>query len=59
MWDGHLGRIHAVKHRIELILQEVRPVHSAPYRAGTTSRQSEKEEIDKKLEMKVIEPAHN
>lgn len=33
-WDGQLGQTNAVKHHIDLILVGVRPLHSAPYRAG-------------------------
>ena len=35
MWDGHLGTIHATKHRIELT-PGAHPVHQQPCRAGPT-----------------------
>jgi len=57
MWDGNLGTISAVKHRIDLDPPDSQPVHSAPYRAGPATRQLEKNEIDKMLGMGVIEPA--
>lgn len=57
MWDGHLGRIHATKYQREQNSEEVRPVHSAPYHTGPAARQLEKSEIEKMLEMNVIELA--
>lgn len=57
MWDGHLGTIQTVKHRIDLDPPKAKPIHSAPYRAGPAARQLEREEIDKMLRMGVIEPA--
>lgn len=38
IWDGQLDIIRAAKHRIELTSDQVLPVNSAPYRAGTTAR---------------------
>lgn len=32
MWDGHLGTIKALKHRIELEA-DARPIHQVPYRS--------------------------
>lgn len=34
MCDGHLGQTKMAKHRIELTHNDVRPIHSAPYREG-------------------------
>lgn len=59
MWDGHLGTIKTVKHHIDLDPPEAKPIHSAPYRAGPAARQLKKSEIDKMLQMGVIEPAQN
>ena len=56
MWDGHLGLIHATKHRIELTA-EAKPVHQQPYRAGPTQREHEKKEVEKMLKAGVIEPS--
>lgn len=36
MYAGHYRRINVAKHRIDLFNDEVRPVHSAQYRAGQT-----------------------
>lgn len=30
MWDGHIGRIVAVNHGVDLINLDVRPIHPAP-----------------------------
>ena len=38
MWDGHLGEIHHVKHRIEL-KEGSKPVFQPPYRAGPDKRE--------------------
>lgn len=47
IWDGHLGRVKAVKHRIELKSDGARPIYSAPYQAGPAARKLEKGDIDK------------
>ena len=57
MWDGTLGELKATEHRIDL-MPDSKPVHQAPYRAGPTQRQREKEEIDNMLAKGVIEPAN-
>ena len=56
MWDGHLGEIHHVKHRIEL-KEGAKPVFQPPYRAGPDKREKERAEIQKMLDMDVIEEA--
>lgn len=57
MLDGPFGRITMVKHRIELLLPDPSPVHSAPYQSGPETREFEKAEIDKVLAENVIDPA--
>lgn len=57
MWDRHLGRINAAKHRIELNDRNTAPVHSTPYRAGPKTRGFERVKIDKMLVGNIIEPA--
>lgn len=56
MWDGHLGQISIIKHRIEL-LSSSNPVYSAAYRAGHTVREFLRLEIEKMLSQNVIERA--
>ena len=56
MWDGHLGHIHATKHRIELT-PGAKPVYQQPYRASPTQREHERKEIEKMLTEGVIEPS--
>ena len=56
MWDGHLGRVAATEHRIDLI-PGAKPVHSQPYRAGPRARDIESQEVGRMLKAGVIEPA--
>ena len=56
MWSGHLGRINATQHRIELEPNS-RPVYQPPYRAGPFARNIEKREVEKMLRAGVIEPS--
>jgi hypothetical protein len=56
MWTGSLGEIFITQHRIQL-LKHSKPIHQAPYRAGTKSREVEREEVDRMLKADVIEPA--
>ena len=56
MWDGHLGNIKAVKHRIDVTPGSA-PVFGVPYRAGPKMRQYEKDEVDRMKAAGVIEPA--
>ena len=56
MWDGHLGLIRGVEHRIEL-KPGTRPFHSSPYRAGPDLRQFEGHEIERLVADDVAEPA--
>lgn len=46
MWDGHLGPMKAVRHRIEFRSPEVRPIYSAPYIAVPKGLVFEKEGLD-------------
>lgn len=36
MWDRHLERVNVAKHRLDLLNEDVRMVHSALYRARST-----------------------
>ena len=56
MWDGRLGTVAATTHRIA-VTPGSKPVHCQPYRAGSRARVAEKQEIDRMIEQKVIEPA--
>lgn len=42
MWDGHLGLIKAVVHRIELTTIAARRIHSDPYQDVQKDRQFQK-----------------
>ena len=54
MWDGKLGRISAVEHHIPT---SGPPIASQPYRAGPHSRTLIDSEVQRMLDMDVIEPA--
>ena len=54
MWNGNLGSIDGVKHRIET---SGAPVHGQPYRAGLKSRELIAKEIERMQTMGVIEEA--
>lgn len=49
MWDRSPGRVRLAKHQRELTLLDIRPVNSAPYRAGQSAQEFKKTEIDKML----------
>lgn len=49
MCDSLLHRVEPVQHKIESSLEDTRPIHSAPYRAGRKARKLEKKEIAKML----------
>lgn len=55
MWDGHLRPINKAKHKIDLISSDVRPIYSAPYRAGPRARKFDGDEIDKMPKMNDTE----
>ena len=57
MWrPGHLGKITATEHRIELA-PGTTPIRQAPYHRGHRGRDVQGEDIMKMLEAGVIEPA--
>lgn len=47
--EGYLETIITAKHRIKLVQTVVRPVHSAPYRAGARVRQFAATELERVL----------
>lgn len=57
MSDGHLGQVNISKHRTELTPENIQPIHSEPYWAGSKARKFDKAEIKKMLLQKVMEPA--
>ena len=54
MWSGKLGVLKGTTHRIPTTGG---PVFQAAYRAGPQARQRERDEVERMLEMKVIEPS--
>jgi hypothetical protein len=54
MWEGKLGCISTVKHHI---ITSGPPIASQPYRAGPQSRTLIEAEVQRMLDMDVIEPA--
>lgn len=56
MWNGKLGWFKGVQHRIDL-KPGARNFSFDRYRAGPTQRQLEAEEVKKKLDQGVIDPA--
>ena len=56
MWSGRLGTINATKHHIN-VDPSAQPIYQQPYRAGPKAREFEKQEIDRMLAEKVIEPS--
>lgn len=55
--NGHLGLVIIAKHSIALLEPDIALIHSAPYRAGSKTREFEKARIDMILAEFVIEPA--
>lgn len=55
MCDGNLGRIEAVKHRIQLTSTDEMPMKNFPYRAGPDARKLYNKEIEKMISKGVIE----
>lgn len=53
--DRHPGHISVAKHRVEYTSEKIRPLNSAPYRAGRRPSEIEKIEIDKMGETRAIE----
>lgn len=57
MLDGHLGRITALKHLVELTDLDVRPCQCAPCLTGPNAQAVEREEIERILTLDVIAAA--
>lgn len=57
MWDGHLGKIIAKKHRIQLKPPDTSPVHVTPSHAGPQKWKLKKEQIEWMLKADAAEPA--
>lgn len=49
MWDQHLDGVNKPKYQIELNSKNTRPVHAAPYRAGTIEEHLAVNEMQKML----------
>lgn len=56
MWEGHLGSINVIKHRVVLESSKDRPVNSALYQTGSRRRGLESQEIERMLAMHIIVP---
>jgi len=56
LWEGKLGLIRGVEHRIRLKPGAV-PVRQHPYKVGPMAREREKAEVGHMRSMEVIEPA--
>lgn len=56
MWNGHLGRIEAARHHIELV-PGANPFKQQPYRQGPKGRMYIDKEIRKQLSEGVIQPS--
>lgn len=57
MSEEFLGRIHFSEHQFNLSSDDIKPVHSAPYRAGPTARRATVVRINGILPESVIEQA--
>ena len=56
LWGPELGRVNITTHRLDLE-EGARPSYAQPYRAGPEKRRIIEEEIEKMLDLGVIEPA--
>lgn len=56
-WDGHLGRVRAVQHLIEILPENLLSVLYVRYRTGPIADSFENYEFVNRLGLKVIEPA--
>lgn len=56
MCDGYIWSMNVPKHRIDLLNDKKRPVHSTPYRAGPTAEQLTAAEASRMLAENVMEP---
>lgn len=57
MWDGHMGRVEEVRHKLEFSAEDSRPIRSMPIRAGLEVWEFGKNKIAEMLEQYVIEHA--
>lgn len=57
LWNGHLGHTSIAKHHRQLLLNESRHVHFAPYRSRWSKKDVEQIEINTMFKMGVIESA--
>lgn len=55
MWDGLLGTVRKVEHRIETDPADALPIRSDLYRAERKARELNEEEIDKLVSINVAE----
>lgn len=58
MWQGQLGEIFEVSHRISL-KYNARPTHANPYRAGQTGRKLVDYEVERIIKEDFIEPSQS
>lgn len=56
MWDGQLRRISVVKHRIELVKNDIKVVHSTSYLERPIKKSFSAAETGVLITEKVIEP---
>ena len=54
LWDGELGQVRGVEHRIPTVGD---PIRQQPYRCGMKTRQAVEEEIKRMSGLDVIEPS--
>jgi hypothetical protein len=54
LWDGNLGRIKGVEHRIPT---NGGPLRQQPYRCGIKTREAVNDEIERMKNLGVIEPS--
>ena len=54
LWDGELGQVRGVEHRIPTVGD---PIRQQPYRCGLKTRQAVEEEIKRMSGLDVIEPS--
>lgn len=50
-----MGPIQLARHRIELTLADTSPIHATLYPAGPKARELDRNQIEKMLELRVIE----
>jgi len=58
LWSGHLGSIKATEHQIEL-KPGSKPVRLNPFRTGPRTRELIKAQVDRMLELEVMEPSQS